>query len=72
MEKTSLTIVNDKNLRGVLAPTKLVPKAVLEDLIDIIEWSSPEAVRETERRIREADRANSWIPFEILNHKLST
>jgi len=29
----------------------------------LIEWSTPKAIRETERRVREADRENSWIPW---------
>ena len=64
MSKTSLTIINDRQLRGVLAPAHSVSKEVLEDIIDLIEWSSPKAVKESERRIREADRKNSWIPLE--------
>ena len=67
MSKTLLTIINDRQLRGVLAPAHSVSKEVLEDIIDLIEWSSPEAVQESERRIREADRKNSWIPLEKVS-----
>jgi len=61
--KSSLTIIDEKNLRGVLAPPKVLTKELLEDIIDLIEWSTPKAIRETERRVRESDRENSWIPW---------
>ena len=70
MEKTSLTIINDENLRGVLAPKRLVSKEVLEDIIDLIELSTPESIREDEERVREADRDNSWIPLEEVERRL--
>ena len=60
----SLTIINDKSLRGVLAPSKVISKELLEDIIDLIEWSTPEAIRETEERFREADRDKSWMSFD--------
>ena len=57
-----LTIIDEENLRGVLGPPKLISKEVLEDIIDLIEWSTPEAIKETKARVAEADRENSWIP----------
>ena len=60
---SSLTIINDKNVRGVIAPARTLSKKMLEDIIDLIELSTPSAIKETEARIREADRNNSWIPF---------
>ena len=59
----SLTIIDDKSLRGVIGPTKVISKELLEDIIDLIEWSTPEAIKETEERVAEADRNNSWIPW---------
>ena len=59
-----LTIIDENNLRGVLGSSKLISKEVLEDIIDLIEWSTPEAIRETERRVKEANRDNSWIPWD--------
>jgi len=42
MEKlSSLTIINDKNLRGVLAPAKLLSKELFEDMLDLILYSRP-------------------------------
>ena len=60
---SSLTIIDDKNVRGVIAPAKALPKKLLGDVIDFIELSSAAAIKETESRIREADRAHSWIPL---------
>jgi len=63
-KSSSLIIINKKNLRGVLAPGKIISKELLEDIIDLIEWSSPEAIRETEKRVAEADKEKSWIPWK--------
>jgi hypothetical protein len=63
MKKSQLTIIDDKNLRGVLAPSSLVSKEVFEDIIDLIELSSPTVAKETEKRLKEAHRKNSWVPF---------
>jgi len=71
MEKASLTIINDKNIRGILAPKRLVSNEILADIIDLIELSTPEAARETEKRIREADRKKSWIPSREVERRLS-
>jgi len=65
-----LTIIDDKNIRGVLAPSKVLSKELLEDIVDFLEWSSPEAIRETEKRVREADRENSWIPGKEIERRL--
>lgn len=70
MAKSSLTIIDDKNLRGVLAPASVFSKEMLEDIIDLVELSSPESIREDEERIKEADRNNSWIPFEEVERRL--
>ena len=59
-----LTIIDDKNIRGVLAPAKFISKELLEDIVDLIEWSNPEAIKETEKRVAEADREKSWISWK--------
>ena len=59
-----LTIVDDKNIRGVLAPSKFISEELLEDIVDLIEWSNLEAIEETERRVAEADREKSWISWK--------
>jgi len=69
MEKPSLTIVDDGKLRGVIAPAQIVSRETLEDMIDFVELSTPEAAAETERRIKKANRKNSWIPFDSVYAK---
>ena len=68
--KSSLTIIDDKNIRGVLAPSKLLSKELLEDIVDFLEWSTPQAIRETEERVAEADREKSWISMEEVERRL--
>lgn len=70
MDKSPLTIINDKNLRGVIAPSKIFSKELLEDVIDFIELSSSESIKETEERIVEANRDNSWMSLKEVR-KLS-
>lgn len=70
MTQSSLTIINNKNLRGVLAPTKTLSKELLEDIVDLIEWSTPEAFKETEKRVREADKNNSWISAKDIEKQI--
>lgn len=70
MGNSSLTIIDNKNLRGVLAPAEVISKELLEDIIDFIELSSSESIRETEERIKEADRNNSWISAEEVEKRV--
>jgi len=65
-----LTIINNKNLRGVIAPSKLLSKKLLEDVIDFIELSTPESIKESEDRVAEADRDNSWISAKEVEKRL--
>ena len=73
MSQSTITIIDDKNLRGFVAPSSLVSKETLEDVIDMVEIaeiSTPKEIRETERRIREADRGNSWVPAKEVEKRL--
>jgi len=73
MNKSPITIIDDKNLRGFVAPSSLVSKEMLRDLIEMVEMteiSTSEEIRQTERRIREADRKNSWIPSGEIEKRL--
>jgi hypothetical protein len=50
MDKSfSLTIVDNENLRGVLAPSKLLTKELLEDILDLIAFSRPKTVTKINR-----------------------
>ena len=58
-----LTIINDKNVRGVLAPANAMSQSALEGVIDFIELSDRKMMKETKMLIRQADKQQSWIPF---------
>ncbi|MDP3696825.1 MAG: hypothetical protein Q8R55_02215 [Candidatus Taylorbacteria bacterium] len=61
---SSITIIDDQKLRGVLAPRALLSRRLLEDILDLIELSSPRTMKMAEKRIKEADRRKSWIPLD--------
>lgn len=61
MEKDTITIIDDKNIRGIVGSAKTISKELLEDMIDLIELSSDEVTQETNKRIAEADKKRSWI-----------
>ena len=67
--RKNLTIINDKNVRGVLAPANAMSQSVLEDVIDFIELSYRKVARETTMLIRQADREKSWVPFSKTKTK---
>src|SRR3989344_5758541 len=69
MSNSDITIIDDKNLRGIVAARGRISKSMLEDIIDLIELSSPESVAEDDRRIKEADDTGSWIPFEEVKKR---
>lgn len=65
MNKSPLiTVVNNENMRGVIAPTRIISQKLLEDIIDLVELSSPEVIKETARRIKKANRKKAWIPLK--------
>ena len=66
----SLTIIDERNLRGVLGPPGIITKELLEDLIDFIELSAPAVVKDLEARMAEADRKNSWLSAEEVERRL--
>lgn len=69
VKSLSLTIVDDNNLRGVIAPSSVVSKKMLVDLIDFIELSTAAEIDETEKSLKEADKNNSWIPLKEVSKR---
>lgn len=65
-----LIIVDQKDIRGVLAPSKFFTKETLENIVDFIELSNPKMLMETKKRIREADKAKSWISGKEVEKRL--
>ncbi len=64
MSKSSITIINDENVRGIIAPSSSISQKMLVDLIDFIELSTAESVAKDERLIEDADGKLSWIPLK--------
>lgn len=69
-KESPFTIINDERLRGVVAPTKVISKELLEDMIDLVELSSRAMIQETNRRVMEADRHKSWIPLARIKSEI--
>jgi len=59
-----ITIVDNDSLRGVLAPAEMLSKEKLQDMIDFLELSDPEAIEETTDRIKNATKNKSWISLD--------
>ena len=67
-----VTVIDEKYLRGVLAPPTVISKALLEDLVDFIELSTPHVVKALEARSVEADRRRSWLTAEDVQRRVKT
>ena len=68
-KQLSLTIVNNENLRGVLAPAKYISKELLEDILDLIAYSRPKAVAAINWRFKKINK-NELVAGEHLRKKL--
>lgn len=60
-KNSKITIIDTEELRGVLAPSGILSKKTLTDMLDFIELSSDAAAGESEARIQEADKHKSWL-----------
>jgi len=69
---SALTIIDGRTFRGVLGPSQLISKALLEDLVDFIELSAPRTVKVLEERVAEADRKGAWLPAAEVERRLKT
>jgi hypothetical protein len=69
---SGLTVIDQKSLRGVLAPPTVISKALLEDLVDFIELSTPHVVKALEARAVAADRKRSWLTAEDVQRRVKT
>ena len=66
---SSLTLIDNHELRGVLAPTKKISRKLLEDIIDLIELSTTREAKLTASRIKDGDRRKAWIPLSEVMKK---
>ena len=70
MAKTSsFTIIDNKNLRGVLAPAKLLSKELFEDMLELILYSRSKVVSVINRDFKKAGR-EGLIDGEVLRKSL--
>lgn len=70
MSKASpLTVIDERHLRGVLAPPSVITKGPLEDIVDFITLSTPDVAHAIEARVAEADRKRSWRSTEVARRK---
>lgn len=66
---SNFTVINDKNLRGVLAPAKILTKELLEDILDLIEYSKPEIVSKINKNYAKIKKEN-LISGNVLKESL--
>lgn len=65
-----VTIVNNDDIRGVIAPADVISKKLLEDMVDFFELSSSVSSHETDELIAGADKEETWMPLDQVR-KLS-
>jgi len=56
MNKSSITVINDTNIRGIIAPVSAISEEMLENLIDLVEMSDPKFVASVNRSFKKAKK----------------
>ena len=56
MNKSPITIINDDNMRGIIAPSSAISESMLEDLVDLVEMSDPKFVASVNRGFKKAKK----------------
>jgi len=64
-----ITVIDNNNLRGVLAPAKLLTKELLGDILDLIAYSKPKISAEINRGFKKASK-ESLIDGKELKRSL--
>lgn len=59
----AFTIIDDGNVRGILAPSGKLPQKLLLDMIDFLELSSPDSQKETTMRLQ----SKQWVSMEKVH-----
>lgn len=67
MSKSVITIIDDGNMRGVIAPSSAISGAMLEDLVDLIEMSDPKFVAKINREFK---KSKKWFDGPVLRKEL--
>lgn len=55
-----ITIINNEDMRGILAPAAALSKKTLDDIVDFVELSSEESAQESAMLVKDADTKKSW------------
>ena len=56
MNKSSITVINNKNLRGFVAPSSVVSEETLEDVIDLVRYSDPKVIAKINREFNKTKK----------------
>jgi len=56
MNKSSITIIDDKNLRGIVAPASIISKEMLEDFVDLVGYANPTVVARVNNNFKKAKK----------------
>ena len=59
MHTPPITIIEDKNLRGIVGPVSAISREMLEDMLDVVGYASPSVVKDINR----AFKAKKLIKF---------
>lgn len=56
MSHPPLTIMNDGNMRGIIAPVSAISESLLNDIIDVIEMAEPKFVARVNRAFKKGKK----------------
>jgi len=60
MAKQPITIIDEKEFRGLVAPASVISRRLLIDLLDLIQLSTPGEIKETKNALRGIRKKKSW------------
>lgn len=70
MPEQRITVINNNTMRGIIAPSEIISKELLTDLIDFIELSSKQSAKETEMILMDKDNDSKWNSLDDLRKQL--
>ena len=69
-QPNQLTIIDSETMRGVIAPSEVMSKKMLTDVIDFLELSNPQSMKETQMMVKDAKKDDQWISLDDVKNKL--
>ncbi|KKW27319.1 MAG: hypothetical protein UY70_C0016G0003 [Candidatus Kaiserbacteria bacterium GW2011_GWB1_52_6] len=67
MSKSAITVINDENMRGIIAPSSAISEEMLEDLVDLVEMSDPKFVAKINGEFK---KTKKWFDGPTLRKEL--